>query len=155
MRLNSILLIICTLLLTQLSVHAQRERFSIDDLNFIEKTYPIAQKTSTGIRYIVQKEGTGDEPNPGDTVNVLYEGRLLDGTLFDQATDRTHPFSFRLGREQVIAGWDQIVRQMKMGEKILVVIPPELAYGSRGQAPKIPSDASLVFTIELVSINRL
>jgi FKBP-type peptidyl-prolyl cis-trans isomerase len=155
MRLNSILLIICTLLLTQLSVHAQRERFSIDDLNFIEKTYPTAQKTSTGIRYIVQKEGTGDEPNPGDTVNVLYEGRLLDGTLFDQATDKTHPFSFRLGREQVIAGWDQIVRQMKMGEKILVVIPPELGYGSRGQAPKIPRDASLVFTIELVSINRL
>ena len=149
MRLNSTLLIICTLLLTQLSVHAQRERFSIDDLNFIEKNYPTAQKTSTGIRYIIQKEGTGDEPNPGDTVNVL------DGTLFDQATDKTHAFSFRLGRQQVIAGWDQTVRQMKVGEKILVIIPPELAYGSRGQTPKIPRNASLVFTIELISINRL
>jgi FKBP-type peptidyl-prolyl cis-trans isomerase len=155
MRFISTLLIICTLLLSQLSVHAQRERFSIDDLNFIEKTYPTAQKTSTGIRYIIQKEGTGDEPNPGDTVNVLYEGRLLDGTLFDQATDKTHAFSFRLGRQQVIAGWDQIVKQMRVGEKILVIIPPELAYGSRGQAPRIPRDASLVFTIELVSIKRL
>jgi FKBP-type peptidyl-prolyl cis-trans isomerase len=155
MRSNSLVLIICALIFTQVSLHAQRERFSIDDLNIIEKNYPTAQKTSTGIRYIIQKEGKGDEPNAGDMVNVLYEGRLLDGTLFDQTSDKTHPFSFRLGRLQVIAGWDQIVKQMKVGEKIIAIIPPELAYGSRGQAPRIPRDAALVFTIELISINRL
>ncbi|KAB2649042.1 MAG: FKBP-type peptidyl-prolyl cis-trans isomerase [Verrucomicrobia bacterium] len=155
MRFHTLVLVLGAILLLQPSLHAQRERFSIDDLNFLDKNYPNAQKTSTGIRYVVQKDGEGEGPNQGDTVNVLYEGRLLDGTLFDKATDKTHPFSFRLGRKQVIAGWDQIVKLMKPGEKLLAIIPSELAYGSRGQLPRIPRDSALIFTIELISINRL
>jgi len=155
MRLKSFFLVLGSLFVLQPALHAQRERFSIDDLNFLDQNYPNALKTTTGIRYIVQKEGQGDEPKAGDRVNVLYEGRLLDGTLFDKATDKTHPFSFRLNRQQVIAGWDQIVKQMKPGEKILAILPAELAYGSRGQSPKIPRDAALIFTIELILIDRL
>ncbi|HEY1111397.1 MAG TPA: FKBP-type peptidyl-prolyl cis-trans isomerase, partial [Opitutaceae bacterium] len=64
------------------------------------------------------------------------------------------PFSFRIRREAVIEGWDQVLQQMKTGEKRMVVIPPELAYGTRGQPPKIGRNATLVFEIELLSFGK-
>ncbi|MGD1029542.1 MAG: FKBP-type peptidyl-prolyl cis-trans isomerase [Opitutaceae bacterium] len=135
------------------AAQAQREKFSYDDLVYLEKTWPNAQKTNTGIRYVIQKPGQGQPPKPGDMVHVLYVGTLLDGTPFDKNEDRDHPFTFRLGRGIVIQGWDQVIQLMKPGEKRLVIIPPELAYGSQGDAPKVPRDASLVFTIELLGVD--
>lgn len=136
------------------ALHAQREKLPPDDLEYVEKTWPQAKKTMTGIRYIVQKEGEGAAPKPGDKVNVLYIGRLLDGKIFDQAQDPAQPFSFRVRREAVIEGWDQILQLMKKGEKRLVIIPPELAYGTRGQPPKIGRNQTLVFEIELLSFGQ-
>ena len=136
------------------ALHAQREKLPPDDLDFVEKKWPQAKKTNSGIRYIVQSEGRGASPKAGDTVSVFYKGQLLDGTVFDENHDPEHPFSFRIAREQVIEGWDQVLQLMKVGEKRLVIIPPELAYGSRGQPPKIPRNATLVFEVELREIKK-
>jgi FKBP-type peptidyl-prolyl cis-trans isomerase len=136
------------------AVHAQREKLPPDDLEYVEKTWPDAKKTMTGIRYVIMKEGEGDMPKPGDKVNVLYVGRLLDGKVFDQALDPAQPFTFRVRREAVIEGWDQILQLMKRGEKRLVIIPPELAYGTRGQPPKIGRNQTLVFEMELLSFGK-
>ena len=133
---------------------AQREKLPPADLEYVEKTWPEAKKTTTGIRYIILREGTGEKPKAGDKVNVLYVGRLLDGKVFDQATETDKPFTFRIRREMVIEGWDQILPLMKQGEKRLVIIPPELAYGTRGQPPKIGRNATLVFEMELLSVSK-
>lgn len=135
-------------------VHAQREKLPPADLEFVEKTWPEAKKTNTGIRYIILREGQGESPKPGDKVNVLYVGRLLDGKIFDQNQDKEKPFSFRVRRSMVIEGWEQVLQLMKRGEKRLVIIPPELAYGTRGQPPKIPRGATLVFEIELLDFGK-
>ena len=136
------------------ALHAQREKLPPEDLEYVEKTWPSAKKTMTGIRYVIMKEGEGDTPKPGDKVNVLYTGRLLDGKVFDQATDPAQPFTFRVRREAVIEGWDQVLQLMKRGEKRLVIIPPELAYGTRGQPPKIGRNQTLVFEMELLSFGK-
>ena len=139
---------------TPLVVHAQREKLSPEDVAFVEKTWPEAKKTNTGIRYIIKQPGTGEMPKPGDKVAVLYVGRLLNGTVFDQATEKDKAFTFPVARGQVIQGWDQVLPMMKLGENRLVVIPAELAYGTRGQPPKIGRNAALVFEIELIEIKR-
>ena len=148
---------ICLLFLLVFSaplLRAQREKLPDDDLAFVEKNFPDAKKTSTGIRYIIQAEGKGDSPRPGDLVSLMYAGRLLNGTIFDQNISREHPFTFRLGRNQVIEGWDQVIQLMKRGERRVVIIPPELGYGMRGSPPRIPRDATLVFLIELIDFKR-
>jgi FKBP-type peptidyl-prolyl cis-trans isomerase len=136
------------------TVHAQREKLPPEDLEFVEKTWPEAKKTNTGIRYIVLRDGQGAMPKPGDKVSVLYIGRLLDGKVFDENQDKENPFTFRVRREMVIEGWEQTLQLMKRGEKRLVIIPPELAYGTRGQPPKIPRRATLVFEIELLEFGK-
>lgn len=135
-------------------VSAQREKLPLADLEFVEKTWPEAKKTSTGIRYIILREGQGDSPKPGDKVMVLYVGRLLEGQVFDQNQNKDEPFTFRVRRDMVIEGWEQTLQLMKRGEKRLVIIPPELAYGTRGQPPKIPRRATLVFEIELLDFRK-
>lgn len=133
---------------------AQQEKLSPDDLAYVEKTWPNAHKTSTCLRYVVEKQGTGEPANPGDKVEVLYTGRLLNGKVFDQQLDPNHPFTFRVRRGQVIVGWDQILQLMRKGDKWIVIVPSQLAYGTRGQPPTIPPDATLVFEMELIGIQR-
>ena len=140
-----------SLLIALPSLHAQRELLTPDQIEQVEKKWPGTKRTATGIRYIVLKEGTGESPKSGDRVNVLYIGSLLDGTEFDRTQDPSRPFTFRVDRGEVITGWDQIIKTMKVGEKRIVIIPSSLGYGSRGQAPKIPRDAVLVFEMELIS----
>ena len=135
-------------------MQAQREKLPPEDLEYVEKTWPQAKKTNTGIRYVILQEGQGDTPKPGDKVNVLYVGKLLNGKIFDQAQDPAQPFTFRVRREAVIEGWDQILQQMKKGEKRLAIIPPELAYGTRGQPPKIGRNQTLIFEMELLSFSK-
>jgi FKBP-type peptidyl-prolyl cis-trans isomerase len=148
------------LLLAVLSVvaapvaRAQREKIPPEDLEFVEKTWPEAKKTNTGIRYIILKEGSGPVGQDGDKAAVLYVGRLLNGTVFDQATEKDKAFKVRVGRGEVITGWDQVLKLMKVGEKRLVIIPPELAYGTRGQPPKIGRNATLVFEMELIELSK-
>jgi FKBP-type peptidyl-prolyl cis-trans isomerase len=142
------------LMLIPCALHAQREKLPPDDLAWVEKNFPDAQKSNTGIRYLVIEKGHGETAKRGDMVSLVYVGRLIDGETFDQQIDPAKPFTFRLGRGKVIQGWDQIIRLMSPGDKWLVIIPPELAYGTRGQTPKIPPNATLVFTMQLVSIDQ-
>jgi peptidylprolyl isomerase len=99
------------------------------------------------------KTGDGAEARSGDQVSVQYVGVLYDnGKQFDSSWDRGQPFSFQLGGGQVIPGWDQGVAGMKVGGRRELIIPPDLAYGARGQPPTIPANATLVFVIDLVSV---
>ena len=96
--------------------------------------------------------GEGAEPEVGQTVIVHYTGRLVDGTKFDSSVDRGTPFSFRLGTGQVIRGWDEGVKGMKVGGKRKLTIPPALGYGPRGAGGVIPPNATLVFEVELLGV---
>jgi FKBP-type peptidyl-prolyl cis-trans isomerase len=147
-------LLFAVFLLSVSTLQAQREKLPPDDLIFVEKTWPDAKKTNSGIRYVILREGTGPSPKAGNHVSVHYVGKLLDGKIFDQNHDPANPFTFRIGRDQVIQGWDQLLPLMKVGEKRLAIIPPELAYGSRGQAPRIPRNATLIFEMELLEIKK-
>ena len=120
------------------------------DIAEISSTYPNATLTSSGVRYIIQKEGSGNKPAAGSTVKVNYVGSFLNGNVFDRSNDG-QPLEFQAGAGRVIKGWDESVMDMKVGEKRLVIIPPELAYGERGVGP-IPPNSFLVFEMELVSI---
>ena len=96
--------------------------------------------------------GTGASPKKGELVTVHYTGWLTTGEKFDSSVDRDEPFQFVLGARQVIAGWDQGVAQMKVGDKVKLTLPPELAYGAGGYPGAIPPNATLIFEVELLEI---
>jgi peptidylprolyl isomerase len=98
------------------------------------------------------KEGDGATPEAGQTVVVHYTGTLTDGTKFDSSRDRDEPFKFILGAGRVIPGWEMTVSKMKVGQRVTVTIPWQLAYGARGMPPTIPPRSDLVFDIELLGI---
>ena len=135
-------------------VRAQREKLPPEDLEMVQKTWPNAKRTATGLRYVLLAEGKGELAKPGDLVTVLYTGWLLNGTQFDQSIDPAKPFEFRLGRKNVIEGWDQGLQLMRPGEKRLFIVPYELGYGSRGQPPSIPPRATLIFEVQLLEIKK-
>ena len=142
-------------LLGSLPLMAQREQLSWDDRMVVEKSWPNAIKSSTGLRYIILKAGTGEEhPGAGDTVSVLYQGRLLNGAVFGECNDRAKPFRVRIGRDNLIPAWEECLKQMTVGEKRLIIVPYELGYGTRGDPPRIPRLSTLVFEIELLEITR-
>ena len=97
--------------------------------------------------------GTGRSPKKGETVSVHYTGKFLDGKVFDSSVPRKEPLKFVLGAQQVIAGWDLGVAQLKIGEKAKFTIPPHLAYGAQGYPGAIPPNATLIFEVELLGIN--
>jgi FKBP-type peptidyl-prolyl cis-trans isomerase len=133
---------------------AQREKLPPDDYDFVMKKWPDAKISNSGIRYVVKKQGDGALIMPGDVVMVNYTGSLLNGKVFDESHDPKKPFTFRVGRGEVITGWDQIFQIMRPGDKWLIIVPPELGYGRRGYSPAIPSDSTLVFDVEVVGVKR-
>lgn len=110
------------------------------------------KSTESGLRYKIEKEGDGASPNKGDTVSVHYKGMLADGTVFDSSYKRNEPIEFPLGVGHVIAGWDEGIQLLKVGDQARLVIPSHLGYGGRGAGGVIPPNANLVFDVELVAI---
>jgi FKBP-type peptidyl-prolyl cis-trans isomerase len=109
-------------------------------------------KAPSGLWYTDMVVGQGAEAEPGRTVSVHYTGWLTNGTKFDSSRDRSEPFAFTLGAGQVISGWDEGVKGMKVGGRRKLVLPPQLAYGDGGAPPAIPPGATLVFDVELLGI---
>jgi len=109
--------------------------------------------TDSGLKYIDQKEGSGEAAKAGDKVHVHYTGWLKDGKKFDSSRDRGRPIVFPLGAGRVIKGWDEGIAGLKVGGKRKLMIPPNLAYGEQGRGP-IPPNAELIFEVELVKIDK-
>lgn len=99
------------------------------------------------------REGSGVEVKSDDAVSVHYTGMFPNGDKFDSSVDRGTPFSFKVGAGMVIRGWEEGVKGMRVGEKIKLTLPPELAYGTAGAGGVIPPNATLVFEIELLAID--
>ena len=110
-------------------------------------------ETSSGLRYKILQNGEGKQAVKGATVSVHYKGQLLDGTIFDSSYKRKQPIEFPLGIGQVIAGWDEGILLLKVGDKARFVIPSKLAYGERGAGGVIPPNAALIFDVELMEVN--
>jgi len=104
----------------------------------------------SGVKIEIVKEGTGPLAKSGQTVLVHYTGALTNGKKFDSSRDRGQPFSFVLGRGQVIRGWDEALAMMKVGSRATITIPPSLGYGAAGAGNVIPPNATLVFDVELL-----
>ena len=134
------------------AAYAQREKFTAEEIEIINQRWPNTKRTYTGIHYLVLKEGDrkGPTPQPGMIVSALYKGMLLDGTVFDQSLDPKQPFRTRVGREELIRAWDEALLKMHRGEKWLMIVPYELAYGTLGRPPASPQRAVLVFEMELL-----
>lgn len=118
-----------------------------------------ATADDSGFQKIDTVVGTGEEAEIGKTVNVHYTGWLYDedapnkkGPKFDSSHDRKEHFSFMLGAGRVIKGWDKGVEGMKVGGQRTLIIPPSMAYGSRGAGNIIPPNATLIFDVELIGL---
>jgi peptidylprolyl isomerase len=109
-----------------------------------------ATRTLSGLRYVIDRPGTGPAAVQGQMVRVHYTGWMTNGTKFDSSRDRGTPYEFPLGAGRVIKGWDEGVAGMKVGERRTLIVPPELAYGANGYGGLIPPNATLVFQVELV-----
>ncbi len=143
----------CLFLLGVLAPHAPaREKIPPEDLEIVEKKWPDAKRTFTGLRYIVMEPGDAKGPMPvsGNMVSVDYKGMLLDGTVFDSSSQSKGPLKVRIDRDGLIEGWEEALQKMHKGEKWLLIVPPEMAYGARGKPPVIKRYATLVFEMKLL-----
>jgi len=115
----------------------------------VKKQKPM--KTASGLEYVITSKGNGKQATAGDKVKVHYTGKLLDGTKFDSSVDRGDPFSFQLGKGQVIKGWDEGIALLVEGDKATLTIPAELGYGAQGSG-SIPANSKLIFDVELIAV---
>ncbi len=106
--------------------------------------------TASGLQYVVVKEGEGETPAADSKVKVHYEGKLIDGRVFDSSVARGEPAVF--GVNQVIPGWTEALQLMKVGAKYKLFIPSAIAYGERGAGQVIPPNATLIFEVELLDV---
>ena len=120
---------------------------------------PMADSGITDLQIADTTSGSGAEARPGQKVKVHYTGWLYDaakadkrGAKFDSSVDRGEPFEFGLGNSEVIPGWDEGVKGMKVGGKRVLTVPPQMAYGRRGAGGVIPPNATLVFEVELLGV---
>jgi peptidylprolyl isomerase len=132
-------------------------RFEVELLNTVSP-WPLddgqtTQRTASGLQYVKYADGVGQQPKSGQQVAVHYSGYLEDGTLFDSSIVRGEPIRFALGTGQVIKGWDEGIALMTPGAKYKLIIPASLGYGAAGAGGVIPPNATLVFDVELVSVN--
>ena len=110
------------------------------------------EETASGLRYQILQKGNGKQATKGAGVSVHYKGQLLDGTVFDSSYKRKEPIDFNVGIGQVIAGWDEGIQLLKVGDKARFVIPSNLGYGAAGAGGVIPPNATLIFDVELMDV---
>jgi FKBP-type peptidyl-prolyl cis-trans isomerase FklB len=122
----------------------ESEKFLIDNLK-----NPEIKMTSSGLQYMILKEGSGDHPKAESTVKVHYHGTTIEGKVFDSSVDRGEPIEFPLN--QVIKGWTEGLQLMAVGSKFKFFIPQELAYGAQSPSPEIKPYSTLIFEVELLS----
>ena len=139
----------------QLAMQKQQEEQMPKDDEIIQKYLADnsleAEKTESGLYYVITESKESDKPQAGDRVEVNYKGYLLSGDMFDQS--RGKPFGFQIGTGQVIQGWDEGIALLGKGDKATLLIPSHLAYGFRGAGAKIPPFAVLRFEVELVDFS--
>ncbi|MFI5164205.1 MAG: peptidylprolyl isomerase [Bacteroidia bacterium] len=117
----------------------------------MDKMFANAITTPSGLKYVVEKEGTGKSPTAASNVTVHYTGTFTDGKIFDSSVQRGQPATF--GLNQVIPGWTEGLQLMKEGGKTKFIIPPALGYGAQGGGP-IPPNSTLIFEVELIKVNN-
>ena len=122
----------------------------LKEQQIIENLSKDFEVTPSGLRYKILNKGNGDSPTKGDKVKVHYKGMLIDETVFDSSYKRNQPIEFNVGIGQVITGWDEGIMLLKKGEKAKFIIPSNLGYGEAGAGGVIPSNATLVFEVELL-----
>ncbi|MFC7356896.1 peptidylprolyl isomerase [Jejudonia soesokkakensis] len=110
------------------------------------------EKTASGLHYQIIQKGDGVSPEKGQTVSVHYKGMFADGGVFDSSYKRGNPIDFPVGMGHVIAGWDEGILLLNVGDKARFVIPSDLAYGAQGAGGVIPPNATLIFDVELVGV---
>lgn len=141
--------LVCSLLLCILAGPARSSAQSTDTRG----PEPEPVTTESGLRYVDLEMGMGPKVQKGDVVEVQYVGWLPGTTeAFDSSHVRGKPLRFRVGRGEVIKGWDEGVLGMQVGGKRRLLVPPELGYGKQGAGEAIPRDATLLFEVELVGL---
>lgn len=111
-----------------------------------------AQKTESGLMYLIEEEGNGPKPTVGQQVQVHYELKLVNGTVVDSSFQRGQPIAISIGVGQVIPGWDEGILLLNEGSKATLVVPSDLGYGPAGAGGVIPPNATLIFKVELVKV---
>ena len=131
----------------------QSESVIEEGINFLRENGKREGVTTlaSGLQYEVINNGTGPKPTIEDNVTTHYHGTLIDGTVFDSSVDRGEPASFPVGG--VIKGWTEALQLMSVGSKWKLFVPYDLAYGERGAGPQIGPYSTLIFDVELISIN--
>lgn len=132
---------------TQKAAAAKKQGLAFLEAN---KTKPGVVSTSSGLQYIILKEGTGPKPIATDKVKCEYTGKLIDGTVFDSSTKQGHPIEFTVNG--VIRGWTEALQLMPVGSKWQLFIPSELAYGDQQMGPDLKPGSTLIFEVELLEI---
>ena len=155
--------------LNEKDVLKQKEQLAIDTVlidNYLKEKSIVAQKTASGLRYVIEKQGKGENAKTGQTVKVNYSGFMLDGRCFDSSIESVarannafneqrkpyEPIEIVLGYRQVIPGWEEAIALMNKGSKMTVYIPSSLAYGQQGRGEMIIPNSVLKFEMELVDI---
>lgn len=135
----------------------QIRQFTLDTTQieiFLRQKGKKAEQTASGIRYIISKQGKGRPSETGDVANVFYKGSLLDGKVFDSNQGTKSPVRVPVGKQRVIAAWDEILKMMPEGTRLTAYIPSLLAYGDSGFDKIIPPNTILVFEMEISKIER-
>ena len=137
----------------QQNMEKKSSRSKAESQAFLDKnkTQEGVQVTASGLQYKVITTGSGKAPLASDNVTVHYIGKLTDGTVFDNSVERGEPATFGVG--QVIPGWTEALQLMHEGDKWLLFIPHDLAYGEQGAGGVIPPYATLIFEVELIKVN--
>ena len=123
----------------------QGEQFLMEN-----STRPGVKPLADGMQYKVLSSGAGAMPGALDTVTVHYEGRLVDGTLFDSTWEKGEPTTFQVNK--VIRGWTRALMKMKVGDEWMLYVPADLAYGARSPSASIPPNSTLVFKVKLLDV---